>query len=144
MTPPAEKAPWMVRIFLLLALLCFPLGADELPLQLKGILKGKVGETPYEQPFDARMEPGEKQNIRVEMEEIDLEFGLQPRWHYSSGNQPDGILLTMFMRCRKEGLKLQRTSSILVTPGEKASVDMHEKDAEHLFTVEVEAAPAKP
>ena len=134
----------MLRILLLLVILFLPLGADEVPVQLKGTLRGKVGETTYEQPFDARMEPGEKQQFRVEMEETDLEFGLQPRWHYSTGNQPDGILVTMFMRCRRDTLKLQRTSSVLIAPGQKATVDMHEKDAEHLFTVEVEAAPVQP
>lgn len=125
-------------------MLCLPLAADEAPLQLKGILRGKVGETTYEQPFDARMDPGEKQQFRVEMEETDLEFGLQPKWHYSAGSQPDGVLVNVFMRCRRDTLKLQRTSSVLIAPGQKATVDMHEKDAEHLFTVELEAAPAQP
>lgn len=139
----AKKALAMLfRIFALFLLLLLPCLAEEAPLLVKGQFHGKVKEMTFEHPFEVRLEPGEKSEQSVELEGVELQLGVLPKWHYSGSEQPDGILLNFYLKCRGEGLKIQRTSSVLVAPGGKASLDLNDKEAEQVFTLEVEANSA--
>ena len=132
----------MLRLLLFLLLTCCCL-AEEVPVLLKGQFHGKVGEKTFEQPFEVRLEAGERNDLSVELEDVDLNLSISPKWHYSSGdNSPDGILVNLAVKCRASKLRLQRTASVLLAPGKKGTVEMHQPDADNLFTVEVEAEPA--
>lgn len=141
----------MFRIFVLLLLtLCLGVAADEPPIMIKGQFHGKVRDQAFDQPFDMRLESGEKNEFRVELEEVDLNLGLAPKWHYTTGSTPDGMVINLYLKCRADArgdspkLRLQRNACVLVEPGKKCSVELHDKDAENVFTVEFEAAPAGP
>jgi hypothetical protein len=147
MDGPGAKGLRMLRL-LLLVLLTLTLAAEEPPVLLKGQFRGKVRDKTFDEAFEARLEPGENRDIRVELEGIDLNLGVAPKWHYTTGSTPDGILLNFYVKCRAEEpkLRLQRNALVLAEPGHKGSVELHEKDAENLFTIEFEAdkAPANP
>jgi len=139
----------MLRI-LILFLLTLAVAADEAPILIKGQFHGKVRDQVFDQPFDMRLEPGERNEFRVELDEIDLNLGLAPKWHYTTGNTPDGIVINLYLKCRADAkadspkLRLQRNACVLVEPGKKCTVELHDKEAENVFTAEFEATPAGP
>jgi hypothetical protein len=117
--------------------------SEEAPVLLKGQFHGKVGEKTFEQPFEIRLEAGEKNELPIEIEDVDLQLVMSPKWHYVSGtNTTDGILVNLAVKCRSEQLRLQRTASVLLGQGKKGTVELHQPDADNLFTVEVEADQA--
>ena len=119
---------------------------------VRGQFHGKVRDQVFDQKFDIRMEPGEKNEFRVEMENINLSLGVMPKWHYSAGNIPDGILVNLFVKCFADEpkMRLQRTATVLLEPGGKSAVELHERDSENVFSVDFQAdrenpgAPAQP
>lgn len=115
--------------------------AEEAPMLVKGVFQGKVQDQTFEQPFELRLEPGQKGSVRVDIPDTDLEMGLQPRWHYN-GDQPDGMFVNVFVKCRNDQLRFQRGSTIMLQPSEKKTVELNEKDADNVFTVEVQAQSA--
>lgn len=135
----------MLRLLFLL-LLTAVVVAEEPAIIVKGQFQGKVRENTFEQPFEVRLEPGEKNEFRVEMEGVDLSLGLLPKWHYSAGNTPDGVLMNFFLKCRADEpkLRIQRNASLLAEPGKKSTLDLGARDDENVFTVEFETerAPA--
>ena len=139
--------PCMFRLLFLL-LLTLTLAAEEAPVVLKGQFHGKVRDQAFEQPFEVRLEPGEKNEFRVEMEGVDLSLGLSPKWHYTQGATPDGLEVFFYLKCRasEPKLVLQRSACIMTPLGKPGSLDLNDKDATDLFTVdyEVDKAPVNP
>lgn len=134
---------WLVS--LLFSLLLLPAAADESAVLVKGVFQGKVQDKTFEQPFEMRLDPGENRRVRVEMEGTDLEVGLQPRWHYVSGSPtPDAMYMNVYLKCRNDQLRIQRGSVVRLEPAEKKTVELNDKDAENIFTVELEAQSAPP
>lgn len=116
---------------------------EEPPVRVKGVVAGKVHQLTFEQPFDAIVAPGERTEVRVDVEGVDLSVALQPRWRYGTGNDlTDNLYLNVFLKCRANDLRLQRFSCVPVKLTEKTNVDMHDKDAENIFTVEVQTEGA--
>lgn len=138
-----QNGPCMFR-FLLLLLLTLTLAAEEPPVVLKGQFRGKVRDKTFDEAFEARMEPGENNEIRVELEGVDLNLGMSSKWHYTTGTTADGILVNFYVKCRAEEpkLRLQRNACVLAEPAKKSTVELHEKDAENLFIIEFEADKA--
>ncbi len=135
----------LVALKMLLLLLLSGLGwCDEIPFTVKGTFHGKVGERTFEQPFEFRLNPDQREGVRVELQDTDLELALAPRWRYSGGSNPDGILLIMIVKCRAEGLRLQRFASALMEEGKAESVELHAKEESNLFTVDVTVTPDRP
>lgn len=132
-------------VFLMLMILqCGLAWCDEIPFTVKGTFHGKVGERTFEQPFELRLNADQREGLRVELEGTDLELALAPRWRYSGGANPDGILLNLIVKCRAEGLRLQRFASALVEEGKAESVELHAKEESNLFTVDVTVTPDRP
>jgi urease beta subunit len=132
---------WLVS--LLLSLFMLSAGADESAVLVKGVFQGKLQDKTFEQPFEMRLEPGERRQVRVEMEGTDLEVALEPRWHYPSGSAtPDSMFMNVYLKCRNEQLRIQRGSVVRLQPAEKKTVELNDKDAENIFTVELEAQSA--
>ena len=113
---------------------------------VKGQFHGKVRDQAFEQNFDLRLEPGEKNEFRVELENLNLSLGILPKWHYTEGNTPDGILVNFFVKCFADEpkMRLQRTASVLLEPGHKSAIELHEKDSDNVFSVEFEADRENP
>ncbi|MBN9418322.1 MAG: hypothetical protein J0I12_22920 [Candidatus Eremiobacteraeota bacterium] len=136
----------MLRLlFVLLLSLC--VWAEESPVVVKGQFHGKVRDQVFDQNFDIRLEPGEKNEFRVEMmENINLSLAVVPKWHYSSGTTPDGILVSFFVKCFADEpkMRLQRTAMVLLEPGGKSLVELHEKDSDNVFSVDFQADRENP
>lgn len=135
----------MLRL-LLVFLLTLAVWAEEAPVVVKGQFHGKVRDQAFEQNFDVRLEPGEKNEFRVELENLNLSLGILPKWHYTGGNTPDGILINFFVKCFADEpkMRLQRTASVLLEPGRKSAVELHEKDSDNVFSVDFEADRENP
>lgn len=136
---------WKALCLLTLLALSSLGSAEEIPFLVKGTVQGKVGEQTFEQAFEVRMNPDQRHGFRIEnLKDVDVELGLAPRWRYGNGPQPEGILLNIFLKCRGQGLKLQRFASAAVAEGKNQTVELHAKDEANLFTVEVEVNPLRP
>jgi len=135
----------MLRL-LLVFFLTFAVWAEEAPVVVKGQFHGKVRDQAFEQNFDVRLEPGEKNEFRVELENLNLSLGILPKWHYAGGNTPDGILVNFFVKCFADEpkMRLQRTASVLLEPGRKSAVELHDKDSDNVFSVDFEADRENP
>ena len=135
----------MLRLLFVFFLTCV-IWAEEAPLVVKGQFHGKVRDQAFEQNFDVRLEPGEKNEFRVELENLNLSLGILPKWHYTVGNIPDGILVNFFVKCFADEpkMRLQRTASVLLEPGKKSAVELHEKDSDNVFSVDFEADRENP
>ena len=135
----------MLRL-LFVFFLTFAVWAEEAPVVVKGQFHGKVRDQTFEQNFDVRLEPGEKNEFRVELENPNLSLGILPKWHYTGGNTPDGILVNFFVKCFADEpkMRLQRTASVLLEPGKKTAVELHDKDSDNVFSVDFEADRENP
>lgn len=135
----------MLRLLFLL-MLTLAVFAEESPVVVRGQFHGKVRDQVFDQKFDIRLEPGEKNEFRVEMENINLSLGVLPKWHYSSGNVPDGIMVNLFVKCFADEpkMRLQRTATVLLEPGGKSAVELHERDSENVFSVDFQADRENP
>ncbi len=135
----------MLRLLFVL-MLTLGVFAEETPVVVRGQFHGKVRDQVFDQNFDVKLEPGEKNEFRVEMENINLSLGVMPKWHYSAGNVPDGILLNFFVKCFADEpkMRLQRTATVLLEPGGKAAVELHERDSENVFSVDFQADRENP
>lgn len=127
--------------FLFMLMLSLAVFAEESPVVVRGQFHGKVRDQVFDQSFDIRLEPGEKNEFRVELENINLSLGVLPKWHYSSGNTPDGILVNLFVKCFADEpkMRLQRTATVLIEPGGKSVVELHERESANVFSVEFQA-----
>ena len=127
----------MLRLLFLL-MLTLAVFAEESPVVVRGQFHGKVRDQVFDQKFDIRLEPGEKNEFRVEMENINLSLGVLPKWHYSAGSVPDGIMVNLFVKCFADQpkMRLQRTATVLLEPGGKSVVELHERDSENVFSVD--------
>jgi hypothetical protein len=136
----------MLRLLFIL-LLSLAVFAEEGPVVVKGLFHGKIRDQNFEQDFDVRMDPGEKNEFRVEMENINLSLGIMPKWHYVAGNaNPDGIMLNFYVKCSasEPKLVLQRTATVLLQPGQKSAIELHEKDSDNVFAVDFSADRENP
>lgn len=136
----------MLRLLFIL-LLSLGVFAQEGPVVVKGQFHGKIRDQNFEQDFDVRMEPGEKNEFRVEMENINLSLGILPKWHYVAGSpKPDGILLDFYVKCSasEPKLVLQRTATVLLQPGQKSAIELHERDSDNVFAVDFSADRENP
>jgi hypothetical protein len=135
----------MLRLLIVL-ILSLAVFAEESPVVVRGQFHGKVRDQAFDQSFDIRLEPGEKNEFRVEMENINLSLGVMPKWHYSSGSNPDGILVNLFVKCFADEpkMRLQRTATVLIEPGGKSMVELHERESENVFSVEFQADRENP
>ncbi|MBS2033723.1 hypothetical protein JST97_01995 [bacterium] len=135
----------MFRLLFLL-LLSLTVFAEESPVVVRGQFHGKVRDQTFERDFDVRMEPGEKSDFQVEMENINLSLGIVPKWHYASGTTPDGIMLNFFVKCSASEPKmvLQRTATVLLQPGQKSAIELHERDSDNVFSVDFSADRENP
>ena len=135
----------MLRLLFVL-LLSLGVFAEESPVVVRGQFHGKVRDQAFDQAFDVRLEPGEKNEFRVEMENLNLTLGVLPKWHYSAGNTPDGILVNLFVKCFADEpkMRLQRTATVLIEPGGKSVVELHEKDSDNVFSVDFQADRENP
>lgn len=135
----------MLRLLFVL-MLTLSLFAEESPVVVRGQFHGKVRDQVFDQNFDVRLEPGEKNELRVEMENINLSLGVMPKWHYSAGSTPDGILINFFVKCFADEpkMRLQRTATVLLEPGAKSAVELHERDSENVFSVDFQADRENP
>jgi hypothetical protein len=135
----------MLRLLFLL-LLTLSVWAEESPVVVRGQFHGKIRDQAFDQSFDVRLEPGEKNELRVEIENVNLSLAVQPKWHYTTGNTPDGILISFFVKCFADEpkLRLQRTATVLLEPGGKSTVEMHDKDSDNVFNLEFQADRENP
>ncbi|MBX3168985.1 MAG: hypothetical protein KF760_16370 [Candidatus Eremiobacteraeota bacterium] len=135
----------MLRLLFAL-MLTLSLFAEESPVVVRGQFHGKVRDQVFDQNFDVRLEPGEKNELRIEMENINLSLGVMPKWHYSAGSTPDGILINFFVKCFADEpkMRLQRTATVLLEPGAKSAVELHERDSENVFSVDFQADRENP
>ena len=67
----------MLRLLFLL-MLTLAVFAEESPVVVRGQFHGKVRDQVFDQKFDIRLEPGEKNEFRVERENINLSLGGRP------------------------------------------------------------------
>ncbi|MFN8612319.1 MAG: hypothetical protein U0931_32535 [Vulcanimicrobiota bacterium] len=135
----------MLRLLFIL-LLSLATFAEESPVVVRGQFHGKVRDQTFEREFDVRVDPGEKNEFQVEMENINLSLGILPKWHYSSGPSPDGIMLNFFVKCSANEPKmvLQRTATVLLQPGQKSAIELHEKDSDNVFSLDFSADRENP